>query len=97
MERGGDWEVGGGEGKHMECLGGMRLQSFLTNGHFCLPVQRRVPQLINEIFSIQEGKVQPCDEHLLCNVDDSAIVQIYAMIIRAKCPYVTLIFLSRLL
>ena len=20
--------------KHMECLGGMRLQSFLTNGHF---------------------------------------------------------------
>ena len=25
--------------KHMECLGGMRLQSFLTNGHFvyCLP------------------------------------------------------------
>ena len=32
--------------KHMECLGGMRLQSFLTNGYFCLPVQRRVPQLV---------------------------------------------------
>ena len=31
--------------KHMECLGGMRLQSFLTNGHY-LPVQRRVPQLV---------------------------------------------------
>ena len=28
----------------MECLSGMRLQFFLTNGHFCLPVQRRVPQ-----------------------------------------------------
>ena len=23
--------------KHMECLGGMRLQSFLTNGHFVCP------------------------------------------------------------
>ena len=33
--------------KHMECLGGMRLHSFLTNGYFCLPVQRRVPQLVN--------------------------------------------------
>ena len=32
--------------KHMECLGGMRLQSFLTYGYFCLPVQRRVPQLV---------------------------------------------------
>ena len=28
--------------KHMECLGGMRLQFFLL----CLPVQRRVPQLV---------------------------------------------------
>ena len=28
-------------GGHMECLGGTRLQSFLT-----LPVQRRVPQLV---------------------------------------------------
>ena len=32
--------------KHMECLGGRRLQSFLTYGYFCLPVQHRVPQLV---------------------------------------------------
>ena len=32
--------------KHMECLCGMRLQSFLTNGCFVYPWQRRVPQLV---------------------------------------------------
>ena len=33
--------------KHMECLGGMRLQSLLTDlWLLCLPVQRRVPQLV---------------------------------------------------
>ena len=39
--------------KHMDCLGGMRLQSFLTYGYFCLPVQRRVPQLVLNINGIQ--------------------------------------------
>ena len=33
--------------KHMECLCGMILPSFLTKGILlCLPVQRRVPQLV---------------------------------------------------
>ena len=32
--------------KHMECLGGMRLQGFFL---LCLPVQRRVPQLVHNI------------------------------------------------
>ena len=31
----------------MECMGGMRLQSwFLIDGHFCLPEQCWVPQLV---------------------------------------------------
>ena len=61
QQEGGDREVGKREGEkkgheeggisqmdmkclggHMECLGGTRLQSFLL----CLPVQRRVPQLV---------------------------------------------------
>ena len=29
--------------KHMECLGGMRLQSFLTNGHFAYPCNAGYP------------------------------------------------------
>ena len=29
--------------KHMECLGGMRLQSFLTNGHFIYPCNAGYP------------------------------------------------------
>ena len=27
--------------KHMECLGGMRLQSFLTNGYFVYPCKKK--------------------------------------------------------
>ena len=33
-ERGGEGEKKGQEGGKMECLSGMRLQSFLTNGYF---------------------------------------------------------------
>ena len=29
--------------KHMECLGGMRLQRFLTNGHFVYPCNAGYP------------------------------------------------------
>ena len=29
--------------KHMECLGGMRLQSFLTNGYFGYPCNAGYP------------------------------------------------------
>ena len=29
--------------KHMECLGGMRLQIFLTNGHFIYPCNAGYP------------------------------------------------------
>ena len=29
--------------KHMECLGGMGLQSFLTNGHFIYPCNAGYP------------------------------------------------------
>ena len=32
--------------KQMECLGGMNFQSFLNNWSLCLPVQRRVTQLV---------------------------------------------------
>ena len=32
--------------KHTECLGGIRLQSFLTDGYFVYPCKRRVPQLV---------------------------------------------------
>ena len=32
--------------KHMECLGGMRLQSFLTNGYFGYPCNAGYPQLV---------------------------------------------------
>ena len=32
--------------KHMECLGGMRLQSFPTNGHFVCPCNDGYPQLV---------------------------------------------------
>ena len=44
--RWGGGQQGGREkrgGKHIECLGGMRLQGFFL---LCLPVQRRVPQLV---------------------------------------------------
>ena len=34
---------GGKRGKHMECLGGMRLQSFLTNGYFGYPCNAGYP------------------------------------------------------
>ena len=37
--------------KHMECLGGMRLHFFIL----CLPMQRRVPQLVgNKVESESE-------------------------------------------
>ena len=41
--------------KHMECLGGMRLQSFLTNGYFVYK-QRRIPQLVNntKIYAVSQ-------------------------------------------
>ena len=32
--------------KHMECLGGMTLQSFLTNGYFGYPCNAGYPQLV---------------------------------------------------
>ena len=40
----------------MECLGGMNLQSFLNNWSLCLPVQRRVPQLV---YNIVESESDP--------------------------------------
>ena len=44
--------------KHMECLGEMRLQSFLNNGYFSYPVQRQVTQLVIHIYSgITSGSV----------------------------------------
>ena len=45
--------------KHMECLGGMRLLSFLTNGYFCLPVQHPVPQLVIVIIERKDVLIDP--------------------------------------
>ena len=51
--------------KHMECLGGMRLQSFVTNGYFVYPCNAGYPSCLGgmrlQSFVTNGYFVYPCN------------------------------------